>query len=130
MMPAMCRCCVCACVKGGGGRTNIIILSLLCHYKECFYLLRVNGKKRGRERDDRERERGRERGGGHDTRNLNSAQKLIQQVRHSVVIQLNANDSTQISIHQLHHYVAVSVSECVCVCVCVACESDRVLHSH
>ena len=62
----------------------------------------------GKEMTEREREGGREEGGHDRERNLNSAQKLIQQVRHSVVIQLNANDSTQISIHQLHHYVAES----------------------
>ena len=46
---------------------------------------------------------------------LDATEQLVEKVGHSVVVQLNTNDTTQVSIHQLHHNVAV----CVCVCVCV-----------
>ena len=46
---------------------------------------------------------------------LDATEQLVEKVRHSVVVQLNTNDTTQVSIHQLHHDIAV----CVCVCVCV-----------
>ena len=45
---------------------------------------------------------------------LDATEQLVEKVGHSVVVQLNTNDTTQVSIHQLHHNVAV----CVCVCVC------------
>ena len=37
---------------------------------------------------------------------LDAAQQLVEEVRHSVVVQLDADDTTQVGVHQLHHYVA------------------------
>ena len=54
---------------------------------------------------------------------LHPAEQLVEEVRHSVVVQLYTDHPTQVSVHQLHHYVPVCVfgreSVCVCVCVCV-----------
>ena len=40
---------------------------------------------------------------------LDSTQELVEEIGHAIVIQLNANDTTQVGIHQLHHYVAEEV---------------------
>ena len=37
---------------------------------------------------------------------LDAAEQLVEEVGHSVVVQLDADDTTQVGIHQLHHYVA------------------------
>ena len=34
-------------------------------------------------------------------------QQLVEEVGHSVVVQLDTDDPTQVGIHQLHHNVAV-----------------------
>lgn len=44
---------------------------------------------------------------------LDPTEKLIQKVRHPVMVQLDPNHPTQVSIHQLHHNIAVGGNVCV-----------------
>ena len=43
---------------------------------------------------------------------LDPTEKLIQEVRHPVMVQLDPNHPTQVSIHQLHHNIAVGGNGC------------------
>ena len=50
-------------------------------------------------------------------RNLDATEQLIQKVRHSIVIQLDTNNSTQVGIHQLHDNISVKKREGVNTCL-------------
>jgi hypothetical protein len=42
---------------------------------------------------------------------FDSAQHLVQEVRHALVIQIHLNHLTQIRVHQLHHEVTVGTTD-------------------
>ena len=42
---------------------------------------------------------------------LDSTEQLVEEVGHPVVVQLDPNDTAQVSIHQIHHNVAMGACE-------------------
>lgn len=51
---------------------------------------------------------------------LDSAQHLVQQIRHSFMVEVHLNDLAKIGVHQLHHQVDIlEVLQCALRCKCV-----------